>query len=218
MQADEKLSSYLAGTMSEGERLAFEMSMLDDPGIDRSRTREYLQLIAGENARLSRLIEHFLTFSRVDRNGQRLVFRDVQPTALIAQTLAATPGRERFPGLTVAVAPDLPPLYGDDDALVTVLLNLLENAFKYSGEHKQVSLRVRTERGHVLFAVEDNGIGISRRDRKRIFRPFYQVDQRHCSGRRRHRAGAGARKEAAADPAGHHAPARERLRDLPCRP
>jgi signal transduction histidine kinase len=152
--------------------------MLDDPDIDRSRRREYLQMIAEENARLSRLIEHFLTFSRVDRNGQRLVFRDVHPEALVSQAVATVPGQERFPGLAIAVSPDLPPLYGDEDALVTVLLNLLENAFKYTRENKRVSLRVFEDAGRVAFEVEDNGIGISRRDRKRIFQPFYQVDQR----------------------------------------
>jgi signal transduction histidine kinase len=152
--------------------------MLDDPDIDRGRRREYLQMIAEENARLSRLIEHFLTFSRVDRNGQRLVFRDVQPEALVSQAVATVPGQERFPGLALAVSPDLPPLYGDEDALVTVLLNLLENAFKYTRENKRISLRVFEDAGRVAFEVEDNGIGISRRDRKRIFQPFYQVDQR----------------------------------------
>jgi signal transduction histidine kinase len=152
--------------------------MLDDPNIERSRTREYLQMIAEENARLSRLIEHFLTFSRVDRNGQRLVFRDVQPAAVVSQAVATAPGQERFPGLVTHVSPDLPPLYGDEDALVTVLLNLLENAFKYTHDDKRISLRVFEEAGRVAFEVEDNGIGISRRDRKRIFQPFYQVDQR----------------------------------------
>jgi signal transduction histidine kinase len=150
--------------------------MLENPAMDRGRASEYLQMISGENARLSRLIEHFLTFSRIDRNGHGLVFRDVSPSALLREAAAA--GGERFPGLTVDVSPGLPALYADEDALVTVVLNLLENAYKYTGDDKRVELRARLEATRVVIEVQDNGIGIARRDRTRIFRPFYQVDQR----------------------------------------
>ena len=152
--------------------------MLDDPGIDRATTHEYLQMIAGENARLSRLIEHFMAFSRVDRNGHGLVFRDVSVAALVREAASGAAGRQRFPGLDVELHPDLPPLYGDEDALVTVLLNLLENAYKYTGDDKRIVLRARQNGTSVVFEVQDNGVGIGRRDRRRIFRPFYQVDQR----------------------------------------
>lgn len=150
--------------------------MLENPSMDRGRAREYLQMISGENARLSRLIEHFLTFSRIDRNGHGLVFRDVSPAVLVRE--AAVVRGERFPGLILDVSPELPALYADEEALVTVLLNLLENAYKYSGDDKRVALRARQEATRVVIEVQDNGIGIERRDRKRIFRPFYQVDQR----------------------------------------
>ena len=76
------------------------------------------------------------------------------------------------------MSPELPPLYADEDALVTVVLNLLENAYKYTGDNKRVALRARLDATRVVIEVQDNGIGIERRDRKRIFRPFYQVDQR----------------------------------------
>jgi signal transduction histidine kinase len=152
--------------------------LLESPTIDPDRAREYLALIAGENARLSRLIEHFLAFSRVERQGGNgLVFRDLSARSLVDAAAAAL-RRERLPQLTVEVAPDLPPLYGDEDALLTVLLNLLENAYKYTGDDKRIALRVRREAATVVFEVEDNGIGIARADRKRIFQPFYQVDQR----------------------------------------
>ena len=151
--------------------------MLENPAMDHGRAQEYLQMISGENARLSRLIEHFLTFSRIDRNGHGLVFRDVSPSVLVREA-AVVQGGGRFPGLTLEVSPELPTLYADEDALVTVVLNLLENAYKYSGDDKRVALRARLEATRVVIEVQDNGIGIARRDRKRIFRPFYQVDQR----------------------------------------
>jgi signal transduction histidine kinase len=88
--------------------------------------------------------------------------------------------RLQSPGccLEVDASPDLPTLHADRDALTTVLLNLLDNAYKYTPAEKRISLSAYSENGHVVFTVKDNGIGITPRDRKRIFRRFYQVDRR----------------------------------------
>jgi two-component system phosphate regulon sensor histidine kinase PhoR len=66
----------------------------------------------------------------------------------------------------------------DENALVTALLNLLDNACKYTLADKRIVLRAYREGSHVVFAVRDNGIGISPKEQKRIFRRFYRVDQR----------------------------------------
>ena len=73
--------------------------------------------------------------------------------------------------------------------MATALINLLENAFKYSEEIKRIVLRVRTENGSVIFSVTDNGIGVAARERRRIFQPFYQVDQ--CLSRKSSGCGLG---------------------------
>jgi signal transduction histidine kinase len=62
--------------------------------------------------------------------------------------------------------------------MVTALVNLLDNAYKYSGDDKQITLSADSENGSVRFAIKDNGVGLSSRDTKRIFKRFYQVDQR----------------------------------------
>jgi signal transduction histidine kinase len=58
-----------------------------------------------------------------------------------------------------------------------VLLNLLDNAWKYSGDHKAVKVRAYASDGDVCVEVSDNGLGMSRRVVRRIFDKFYQVDQ-----------------------------------------
>jgi signal transduction histidine kinase len=65
----------------------------------------------------------------------------------------------------------------DRDAVVTVLVNLLDNACKYSGDDKRISLKTFAENGMVCFAVRDNGHGMSRRVMRRIFERFYQADR-----------------------------------------
>jgi signal transduction histidine kinase len=141
--------------------------------------REYLRLIAGENQRLTRLIDNFLNFSRMERNRHAFVFAEVKLDEVVRT--AAESVRERFNvphcRLEVDVPPDLPAIIADRDALVTVLLNLLDNAWKYSGEEKEVSVRARAADGEIILSVQDNGIGLSQRQIRRIFAPFYQVDQ-----------------------------------------
>ena len=58
------------------------------------------------------------------------------------------------------------------------LLNLLDNAYKYTGDDRRIVLRVRSVEARVCFTVEDNGIGIADKDQKKIFRRFFQVDRR----------------------------------------
>ena len=155
-------------------------TLLNSSSLHEQTAREYLQLIAQENLRLSRLIDNFLTFSRMERNKYAFGFKEV-PAATIAEG-AITAVRERFnvPGcdFKAQVAPDLPAVVADADALVTALVNLLDNAYKYSGEEKRITLRARAENGSVVFAVKDNGIGLSARDTRRVFKRFFQVDQR----------------------------------------
>jgi signal transduction histidine kinase len=150
-------------------------SLLSGEQFEPGRTRQYLQLVARENNRLSRLIDNFLTFSRMERNRGRFDLARVQPEA-IARCAVESVG-ERF-AVDAQIQPDLPPLYADEDALVTVLLNLLDNACKYTGEDRRIELRVFSTGGRVCFAVKDNGTGIAERDQKKIFRRFYQVDRR----------------------------------------
>lgn len=79
--------------------------------------------------------------------------------------------------LTIRLAPALPTIRGDPDALSTVLVNLLDNACKYTNGEKQIEVNAYAEGNAVMFAVTDNGIGIPPQEQGRIFDRFYQVDQ-----------------------------------------
>jgi signal transduction histidine kinase len=155
-------------------------SLLEDREFDSKKTREYLQLIAGENLRLSRLVENFLTFSRIERNRQRLEFQEIEPANMVDSVSGIV--RERFQGsgceFSVDVESGLPPIHADPDALLSALLNLLDNAYKYTPSDKRIRLLAYGQSGQVVFAVEDNGMGIAAREQKKIFRRFYQVDRR----------------------------------------
>jgi signal transduction histidine kinase len=155
-------------------------SLLESDDFSPTETREYLQLLARENARLSRLIDNFLTFSRMERNKFRFAMSPVTPQQIVAQASNAFADRAHTPNclFEARCAPNLAPIIADADAMTIALVNLLENAWKYSGEQKRIVLRAEQKDGVVQFAVEDNGVGIDPRESRKIFRRFYQVDQR----------------------------------------
>jgi signal transduction histidine kinase len=168
-----ELKTPLAST-----RLLVE-TLLNADKIEEKVAREYLELIARENIRLSRLIENFLTFSRIERNKYTFDFREVTAATIAQAAVAAV--RERFntPNcrFEVRVPAETPFVRADADAMVTALLNLLDNAYKYTGETKQIGFHVGAEIGCVKFSIQDNGIGLTPRDAKQVFKRFYQVNE-----------------------------------------
>ena len=146
---------------------------------DSQLVQEYLELISKENARLSSVIEEFLTFSRMERNKTKFDRSTLKTEDIIKAALELVGERLQAPGcqLNLELETDLPDIVGDRDALVAVLVNLLDNALKYSGDEKRIRLRGFSANGRVCLEVQDNGIGFPRSAAKRIFERFYQVDR-----------------------------------------
>jgi signal transduction histidine kinase len=154
-------------------------TLLEGRYHDEKQQREYLQLAAKENERLSRLIDNFLAFSRMERNRETFEFAELRVETIVTGAVDAVSERFQASGspLEVEVAAGIPAITGDAQALVTVLVNLLDNAHKYTGDDKQITLRACGNNGRVCFEVEDNGVGLSRREAKKVFDRFHQVDQ-----------------------------------------
>jgi len=142
--------------------------------------REYLDLLHSENLRLSRLTEHFLTHTRLARGEQALTFETTPMRPIIDAALVALKPKLNAPGctFTLDVREPLPEIVADRDGLVTVLRNLLENALKYTGDEKRITLCVRTNADAAIIAVEDNGVGLTPAERRHIFEPFFQADRK----------------------------------------
>jgi signal transduction histidine kinase len=145
---------------------------------DEAQTEEYLRMTAKENERLSRMIDNFLTFSRMERNKKAFEMTPANPVAIANDAAEAV--RAKYTAhscqFSVDIADNLPEISADHGAMVTVLVNLLDNACKYTGDPKQITLKVFAEKDNVCFAVSDNGIGLAHRHIRKIFDSFYQVD------------------------------------------
>ena len=162
-------------------------TLLEGSYRNQQQVTEYLELVSKENERLTGLIDNFLTFSRMERNKQAFAMARTSPAAIARDAAEAV--KTKFSkgqcSFEVDIRDDLPDVKADRDAMVTVLVNLLDNAYKYSYDDKQIKLSVFSEDGSVCFSVSDNGAGMSRRSVKKIFKRFYQVDRslaRHAEG------------------------------------
>jgi signal transduction histidine kinase len=154
-------------------------TLLEGSYRNQQQVTEYLQLVSKENERLTGLIDNFLTFSRMERNKQAFDMTRTSPAAIARDAAEAVKtkfsmGQCRF---DVNIHEDLPQVSADRDAMVTVLVNLLDNAYKYSYDNKQIELRVSPENSLVCFYVSDKGPGMSRRAVRKIFDRFYQADR-----------------------------------------
>jgi signal transduction histidine kinase len=149
-------------------------------GMDRVRSPEklgqYLAIIRGEVARLSALVQRILEFSRLQQQ-RGYEFESVDLGALVRETVAAfessLSGQCSF---RVEEDRSSPHVLADPAAIEQALVNLLDNAVKYSGSasDRTVTVRVRAVGRSAVIEVADNGVGISDSDRRRIFEKFYR--------------------------------------------
>jgi two-component system, OmpR family, phosphate regulon sensor histidine kinase PhoR len=151
-----------------------------DPGS----TRECLESIQSETIRLTAMIDRLLEWGKMEA-GKRLY----EPTRHEAREVvdgalaALAPQLQEAPvTLEVEVPDDLPRVNIDLDAVTEALLNLLQNAHKYSGDDKRIAVRCGHTRDEVTIAVSDNGPGVPKTEHKRVFEKFYRGKDDHSRG------------------------------------
>jgi signal transduction histidine kinase len=147
------------------------------PTLDLEERERFLDMIAEQSERLSRIVAEILTASRLDAGEVPLTLEGVD-AAEVAREVVEVALRGAPAGFEIAVdaEPGLPPVRADRDRLRQVLGNLVENAVKYSGESVRAEVRVEGRLGAVRFVVRDFGIGIPPEEQGRIFGKFYRVD------------------------------------------
>ena len=153
---------------------------------DEARRREYYAVLTRESERLSRLIDNVLDFSRIESGRQRydIAPGPVEPVVHEVIESFRHPLHQQGFAVDVSIAPDLPDVPLDAEALKQALANLLDNAMKYSGDRRKIRVAARREGDGVAVEVADEGIGIPIPERERIFEKFYRIGRSETQGRR----------------------------------
>ena len=141
------------------------------------KSQEYYRIIRKESERLSALINNILDFSRIEAGKKEYDFRETNLAELVRNTLEAYRYQIEQHGFAFEqnISEDVPPLRVDREAIARSLLNLVNNALKYSQGQKFLSVKLYRDNGSIKLEVVDRGIGIPGNEQPKIFEKFYRV-------------------------------------------
>jgi signal transduction histidine kinase len=154
-----------------------------DIDLSGPRRRDFLEMIAAESERLSRIVDDILLANRLDAGAVDIATERCDPYALASSVVDAA--RARAPSnidLRFDASPELPPIAADPDRLRQVLVNILDNAIKYSPDGGEVALSLRGNGERLRFEVRDEGLGFPASERERVFQRFHRLDPQQRRG------------------------------------
>jgi signal transduction histidine kinase len=149
-----------------------ELGRLSNP----EKRQEYYSIIRKESERLTALINNILDFSRIEAGRKEYDFRETNMSELVRNTLESYRYQIDQHGFTFEEKiSEVPPLKVDREAMARSLVNLVNNALKYSQDRKYIGVNLYRENGLVKLEVIDHGIGIPASEQEKIFEKFYRV-------------------------------------------
>jgi signal transduction histidine kinase len=142
----------------------------------KERYQEYFRIIREESERLSALINNILDFSRIEAGRKEYEFKETNLAELVRSTLDSYRFQIEQNGFAFEenISPDIPPVNVDREAIARSLLNLVNNALKYSKDRKFIGVSLYRANGSVKLEVRDHGIGIPPNEQEKIFEKFYR--------------------------------------------
>jgi signal transduction histidine kinase len=140
------------------------------------KCQEYYQIIRKESERLTALINNILDFSRIEAGRKEYDFRETDLSELVRNTLESYRYQIELQGFSFEEKINsVPPMRVDREAMARSVVNLVNNALKYSQERKHIAVNLYRENGSIKLEVIDHGIGIREEEQSKIFEKFYRV-------------------------------------------
>jgi len=155
-----------------------QMMLKGNLGTINDEQKHSLEVILRNSNRLDRLIQDILDISRLESGTMKFITQKTDATKMvteIAEIMQASADLKRIK-INAETGIDVPELTIDKDRITQVVVNLLNNAIKFSPDGSTINIKTRKEKEDVLFEVQDHGRGIPEEHHKKIFQTFYQVD------------------------------------------
>ena len=167
----------------------FAETLRDGAIDDRDSAREFLDVILRHTRRLQALVDDLADLSRFEGEDLELDLEPVRAASVLGEVVRGLEAQSKAKGLKVVCTglDDAPPVLSDRRALEQVLVNLVDNAIKYSPERGEVRIEIAPEGSDVFIEVANTGPGIPTKHLHRVFERFYRVD----AGRSRELGGTG---------------------------
>jgi len=158
---------------------AYTATILRDPNMPEQVKREFLAIIDEESDLLKNLIEGLLEISRIESGAVKFLREPMDITDVIGQVLSGLQhlADKKNIQLKTDISNELGQLQGDEGRIQSMVMNLVNNAIKFTPENGQVSLSARREGQELVIRVSDTGIGVPKEALTKIFDRFYRVYQ-----------------------------------------
>jgi len=162
----------------------FAQGMLDET-IPPEEHEKYLQVVVDETHRLSKLIAGLLNLSRMENEETSLAYSDFDVNEMARRVLISrmTQLEEKNLEVEANFEEDACFVHADADQIQQVIINLLDNAIKFTPQNGSITLSSGKEENHVYLRVKDDGIGVLPEDAPHIFDRFYKADKAHTVGK-----------------------------------
>ncbi|MDP8258850.1 MAG: ATP-binding protein [Candidatus Aadella gelida] len=146
---------------------------------DKERAKEFIGIIEENSDRLVRLIEDLLDLSKIESGKVDMNLRPCSLHLIVEKAVSQVEDHANKKSIAIEnkINSSIPNVLADETFITQVLLNLIDNAVKYTDENGKVSITVSEEKEFIKIYVNDNGIGISEKDLPRVFERFYCVDK-----------------------------------------
>jgi PAS domain S-box-containing protein len=142
----------------------------------------FLEMIESESVRLSQIVDQILVAGQLDADAVEIALEECDAAAIAAGVIESA-SVHLPPGVSLTMNSDAQRrILCDENKLRQVLVNLVDNAIKYSPDGGEVEIRLDSENGECLIEVADEGLGIPSSERERIFEKFYRLDPQQTRG------------------------------------
>ena len=161
-------------------RMRIALELIAEKNEDKPETIEIIEGIRNEIAENEKLIEQLLVVSRVEMTLPSSIGEPMNVTAVAKQAAEQVSPLANASHHTIQMkAENLPEIKGDPSQILRALVNVLENAIKFSPEGSIISMNVERSQNGIVISVSDDGLGIPAEEQEKIFQPFYRASQQN---------------------------------------
>ncbi|MEA3328819.1 MAG: ATP-binding protein, partial [Candidatus Omnitrophota bacterium] len=154
-------------------------TLLEGALDDKENARDFLKIIYSDSDRLAKLIDDLLDLSKIESGKLKLILKSAALEPVVKRIVSGLKAQAKAKSLVINIniSKDISNILVDEGRIAQVLLNLIDNAIKYTNEQGEITILVKDQGEFIQVDIADTGIGIPEKDISRLFERFYRIDK-----------------------------------------